>query len=320
MANGTDYKLSYSNNVNAGTATVTITGMGNYTGSRNVTFTIKAPPATPSPSQAPTAAPTPRPTATPTPAVKDPMTDIRGFVDRIYRNVLGREPEEEGAAYWAGELYKFNKNGAEVANLFLQSPEFINKKTSDKEYIQILYRTFFGREADDGGLNYWMSQLSSGAMNRNDVANGFIYSLEWANTCAEYGICSGGATKPTVVIKPSSLTVSFVERMYTTAMHREYDEGGRDYWAAELANYNLTGEYVGAFFFLSDEMRGYNLSDSEFVERLYLTFMDRESDQGGKDFWLSYLKQGHSRQEVVYGFTRSPEFVEKCIEARILPY
>ena len=37
----TDYTVAYSNNTNAGTATVTITGKGNYTGSKNVTFTIK---------------------------------------------------------------------------------------------------------------------------------------------------------------------------------------------------------------------------------------------------------------------------------------
>ena len=40
----TDYTVSYSDNTNAGTATVTITGMGNYTGTKTVNFTIdKAP-------------------------------------------------------------------------------------------------------------------------------------------------------------------------------------------------------------------------------------------------------------------------------------
>ena len=37
---GTDYTLSYANNTNAGTATVKITGMGNYTGTISKTFTI----------------------------------------------------------------------------------------------------------------------------------------------------------------------------------------------------------------------------------------------------------------------------------------
>ena len=42
---GVDYTMSYANNVKAGTATATIIGMGNFTGSRNVSFTISAAPA-----------------------------------------------------------------------------------------------------------------------------------------------------------------------------------------------------------------------------------------------------------------------------------
>ncbi len=38
----TDYTVSYSNNVNAGTATVTIKGKGNYSGTREIPFTIEA--------------------------------------------------------------------------------------------------------------------------------------------------------------------------------------------------------------------------------------------------------------------------------------
>ena len=36
----TDYTLSYSNNINAGTATITITGKGNFTGMTSTTFII----------------------------------------------------------------------------------------------------------------------------------------------------------------------------------------------------------------------------------------------------------------------------------------
>ena len=40
LKSGTDYTTAYSNNTNAGTATVTITGKGNYTGTKKVTFKI----------------------------------------------------------------------------------------------------------------------------------------------------------------------------------------------------------------------------------------------------------------------------------------
>lgn len=40
LIDGTDYTVSYSNNINAGTATVTITGKGNFTGIKTATFMI----------------------------------------------------------------------------------------------------------------------------------------------------------------------------------------------------------------------------------------------------------------------------------------
>ena len=42
LKKGTDYTVAYSNNINAGTATVTITGQGNFSGTKTVTFNIKA--------------------------------------------------------------------------------------------------------------------------------------------------------------------------------------------------------------------------------------------------------------------------------------
>ena len=44
LATGTDFTVSYKDNVKEGTATVTITGAGNYTGIINTTFTITAAP------------------------------------------------------------------------------------------------------------------------------------------------------------------------------------------------------------------------------------------------------------------------------------
>ena len=40
LVEGTDFEVSYSDNVNAGTATVTITGIGKYSGTTTTTFTI----------------------------------------------------------------------------------------------------------------------------------------------------------------------------------------------------------------------------------------------------------------------------------------
>lgn len=40
LTQGTHYTVDYSNNINAGTATITVTGLGNYSGTKTLTFTI----------------------------------------------------------------------------------------------------------------------------------------------------------------------------------------------------------------------------------------------------------------------------------------
>ena len=262
-----------------------------------------------------TNSPIPAPTST-----GNAKDDIRAFVDRLYTEVLGRQAEEDGANYWTNRLYNFDISGAEVAAGFIFSKEFQDKNVSNSEFLDILYRAFFNREFDFDGKNYWETVLIKGAVSRQDVAYGFIYSREWANTCAQYGIISGGTTAPTVSIAPTADTNAFVERLYTTALGRDYDTEGRDYWAKRLANFDLTGEGAGVSFFLSPEFTNFNLSNDEFVERLYKTFMDRESDPDGKAYWISQLQSGRSRSDVVYGFTRSEEFKTRCINARIRPY
>ncbi len=56
------------------------------------------------------------------------------------------------------------------------------------DFVKYMYAAFFGREADEEGLNYWVNMLSTGTASREDIFNGFSGSPEFANLCASYGI------------------------------------------------------------------------------------------------------------------------------------
>ena len=272
---------------------------------------------------APTTMPVePNTTVTPTSGEKinDSEDLISAFVERNYQTILGRGSDKEGADYWFNELYNFRLTGAETARFFIFSKEFTDKNTTNEEFVTVLYKLFFDRDPDSEGYTYWTYLLNEKINDRETVVEGFINSQEWADTCASYGIRSGSNIKPQVKIASSDSICSFVERMYTTALNRESDPEGMAYWADLVANYNCTGEEIGLRFFMSPEMEGYGLDNAEFVTRLYKTFMDRDPDDEGLDFWVSCLKDGMSRESVVLGFTRSEEFVDKCIKSRILPY
>ena len=60
--------------------------------------------------------------------------------------------------------------------------------------------------------------------------------------------------------------------------------------------------------FQSQEFKNRKLSDEEYVEVLYETFLGRSSDPEGKAFWLSCLKDGKTRDDIIKGFSGSKEF------------
>ncbi len=61
-------------------------------------------------------------------------------------------------------------------------------------------------------------------------------------------------------------------------------------------------------FFNSPEFCNRNLGNDEYVKVLYRTFLDREYDGDGYDYWMNRLAGGAGRDEVLAGFANSPEF------------
>jgi len=101
----------------------------------------------------------------------------------------------------------------------------------------------------------------------------------------------------------------FVKRMYVKALGREAEEGGLKYWSEELREGRKTAVFVARFFFDSPEFKSKNLSNEEFLKRVYETIMDREPDQEGYEYWLGRLNRKEvSRNDVVDMFVDAPEF------------
>lgn len=116
--------------------------------------------------------------------------NVNAFVARLYSKCFGRLPDQGGQSGWVAQLLNGQTSGASAGYGFFFSPEFINRNTSDADYVKTLYNVFMGREADEGGLNYWLDQLSEG-MSREDVFRGFAHSAEYTKICESYGIIRG---------------------------------------------------------------------------------------------------------------------------------
>ena len=122
---------------------------------------------------------------------RDINAGVTAFVARCYREVLGRRFDEAGLNDWCHRiLAAANKKQEAVRTAttgFFHSPEFRNRNTSDEEYVNILYHTFLGREAEEAGFKDWTGRLAKG-MSRDSVLMGFADSSEFASIMAGYGI------------------------------------------------------------------------------------------------------------------------------------
>ncbi len=231
---------------------------------------------------------------------------VVAFVSRMYTVALGRNYDQAGLNDWSNQLKNKTKDGAGIAQGFIESEEFTLRKLSNEDYLNVLYHTFFDRDPDEGGYNNWLTQLKAGT-SRHNVLAGFVNSDEFTNLCNKFGITRGLMENENQV--SNEQVRAFVERMYVKALGRAGDEDGINEWTQRI----VSGEWKAADvakagFFNSDEYGLRSRSNEDFVEDLYQALFDRASDPDGRTTWLSQLSSGASREDVMNGFGNSQEF------------
>lgn len=232
------------------------------------------------------------------------------FVNKFYTACLDREGDEEGLNYWALQLAKGKKTGAQLATDFIYGDEFVGKALDDNAYIQVMYHAFFGREADAAGFDYWVKLLQSGITKRYILAS-FIECQEFENLCDEYGVVRGKITLEEPIDCYIHLT-QFVYRFYQRALGRTAEQEGLNYWVKELHKGTLTGSDLAGSILSSEEFISRDLNDETFLGVMYSVFFDRMADVGGINYWKQCMKEGKTRLEVINEFVNSNEFKKVC--------
>lgn len=243
---------------------------------------------------------------------------IRIFVDRCYEVALGRKADDEGYEYWKNMLLSGKECAAQVVYGFVTSDEYKAKNTSNEQFIEDLYTMYFGRPSDEGGFAYWLNELNSGA-DREVAIAGFSNSDEFYNLCNEYGITCGTYIIG-VPVEQQGLINGFVERLYEVCLQRGADRVGMADWSNKLASGEMSGSQVANGFIFSDEFKGLNLSNEEFVKYMYKAFFGRPADEVGFAYWTEGLNGGSmTREDVFNGFVASNEFISLCESYGIRP-
>lgn len=122
---------------------------------------------------------------------RDQNYGVTSYVARCYTQALERPFDIKGLNGWTSIILTSpdkRSRAIKTAKVgFLQSDEFIAKELDDMEFCEVLYRVFLGREADSNGLGVWIKLLESGT-DRENVIDGFAYSLEFTALLESYGL------------------------------------------------------------------------------------------------------------------------------------
>jgi len=233
------------------------------------------------------------------------LPPIEAFITRLYQNVMGRQPDTGGLAYWRDSLISGTLTGADICGFFYTCPEFLSKKMTDEQFITNLYNNCMGRAPDAGGMAYWLSILNAGAT-RTSVMVWFVTSPEFTAICKNYGIVRGSFNPPNYKDKSMNVTM-FVARLYRLFLSREPEEGGLEYWCQQLLTNRSTGSTAANGFVNSAEFQNRPLTESQYVEIMYNGLMGRPSDVAGLAYWIDQINL-KGRPVVFNGFITSPEW------------
>ena len=242
------------------------------------------------------------------PEMSEQEKQIQAFVERLYKLVLNREPDTAGLREWKNKLANQEETGAEVARGFVFSSEFLDRKTSDEEFVEIMYQTFLGRPSDSNGKESWMECLIQG-FSREYILKGFIESKEFNDICSEYGILRGTIPLNNIQDKNPEIT-KYLFRCYDIFLDRKPDMNGLIDWVEAFVIRKENPKEITKGFVFSNEMKKQNLSDEEFIKVLYRGLFGREADASGLNDWMKWIDEGKSREDIFEGFTGSKEFYE----------
>lgn len=104
------------------------------------------------------------------------LTDAR-FVDRVYRNVLGRAPDAAGLGFWTQQLESGARTRGQVMTGFSESAEY-RAEIGSEIYVTMMYLGMLRRSPDAAGFAYWVGYLDDGNAGLA-LISGFLGATEY---------------------------------------------------------------------------------------------------------------------------------------------
>ena len=303
-----DFTATYKNNTKVGTATVTITGKGNFTGTKTVTFKI-------APAEIGKATVTGLSAKTWTGSAIKPVPVVQ----------FGGKTLKAGTDYTVA--YKNNTNVGTAAVTLTGKGNFTGaaNRTFAIQPVSLAKAAISGLK-DMLYTGKAITQTPVVKLGTKTLKAGTDYTVKYAQnvsvgtatvTFTGKGNYAGSVKASFKIQDPVE---EFVARLYRVCLDREPEAQGHAWWVARLRAKQETGGSCAWGFFDSTEFKNHKYSNSAFLDHAYAAFFDRKPDAAGKAYWLGEMKKGMTREQVIRsGFAVSNEWKALCRTYQIKP-
>jgi hypothetical protein len=203
----------------------------------------------------------------------------QSFVVHLYRDLLGRSPDQAGLAWFAAQLDAGTATRTQIVQQLQNSMEYRT------DAVAALYQEVLGRAPDPNGLAGSLAFLAQG---------GTLSQLETMLLSSdEFFMLKGGGTQS-----------GFLAALYQVVLNRGVDSGGAQSFGQALASGAARGSVVAELF-----------SSSEYqtlaVQGLYNRYLGRVADPGGLSAAVAALQGGASLEAIAAVLIASPEYLDR---------
>jgi Domain of unknown function (DUF4214) len=225
------------------------------------------------------------------------------FVRQQYLDFLGREPDHDGLAFWAGKLNNCNGDAAclrtariDVSAAFFQSQEFYDTGS----FVYRLYRGALGRRLSYGEFAADRSQVVGGPnleASKRGFAEAFVARSEFAQ---RYAADASAEAFVDALLQTVRQETGVDLNSQRASLITRYQDGGSMNESRALVVRDLIDQQAFS-------QAVYNAS---FVEMEYMGYLRRRGERSGYDFWLGVLNDSdrNNYRGMVCSFITSAEY------------
>jgi hypothetical protein len=197
------------------------------------------------------------------------------FVAQVFRDLLNRQVDTLGLAFWTGEL----SAGMTHSQVVLRIEQSMEYRIDEVEF---LYNKYLHRVADASGLNNFVNFLMAGGT-VEEVSAAITGSPEYFNS-------RGGGTNS-----------GFLTALYQDALGRAVDSAGGSSFMGQL-NSGVSRQQVAMQIFTSMEYF------QDLVDFFYVKLYHRHVDASGSNTFVTFLQSGGTDEQTIAFIAGSQEY------------